>query len=129
MPAYPKTSPKQICVRIVCKVFSSVVLGGGEGIPVPSHSTCPTVFCPGKTKFSPMTIVPQENFPGGEFTPTRKLHFALSPFHYWWKCAPKKRFTIGQFHHITITPKWFHHFTISAKNIDSPLHHLENKQK
>ena len=42
--------------------------------------------------------------------------------------SQKNWFNIGKFQHITIKPYWFLHFTIRAKNIDSPLHHLENEK-
>ena len=53
----------------------------------------------------------------------------ISPFHHLTinsNVSPKKRFTIIQFHHITIRP--YNYFTICAKYIDSPLHRLWNKK-
>ena len=111
---YPWTFTATNCFPLVCRVLSSVVLGDEN------------------SRENPLGHVPRDNFPGGQnplqqklsprttswgtnFTPTTKklqcenwFHlFTISPL---MNPPQKNLFTIGQFHHITITP--YNDFTI-----------------
>ena len=78
-------------------------------------------------KFAPTTVVSQDNVLGEKFTPSEKtLQRAncISPFHYFTidgNVSQKQSFTIGQFHHITITP--YNDFTISPYVQKIFIHH------
>ena len=63
VPAYSKKFPWKICIPILCHVLS-IVLPGNKSSRDRPPGTYPLGLFPRNTKFSPTTVVAQENCPG-----------------------------------------------------------------
>ena len=103
---------------------------GKRKLPGPSPGTCLPGFCPGKMKFAPTVIAPQDNCTGGQNPPHPQNSFQranyILPFHHFTIAgnvsqkddSPLENFTISPLHHndFTISPYvqkiLIHHYTI-----------------
>ena len=95
---------------------------GGGKLPGPS----PGIFS-GKTKFAPITIVPQDYYPMGQNSLQRQNSLqcanCIFPFQHFTidgNVSPKKRFSIGNF---TISPLHHNGFTIAPYMRKILIHH------